>query len=51
VIIFGSVRFLPTKVTKLKLFFLKKTETGFGSVRFGYFAKKFGKTCCFLGCF
>jgi hypothetical protein len=43
VIIFGSVRFLSKKVTKPKLFFLKKKPkpnrnrvkpTGFGSVRF-----------------
>jgi len=40
-IIFGSVRFLSKKVTKPKLFFLKKKPnrnrvkpTGFGSVRF-----------------
>jgi hypothetical protein len=28
VIIFGSVRFLSKKATKLKFFFFKKTETG-----------------------
>jgi hypothetical protein len=38
VIIFGSVRFLLKKITKLKFFFEKKTETGSNrpvSVRFG----------------
>jgi hypothetical protein len=44
VIIFGSVRFLSTKVTKPKFFFLKKKPkpnrnrvkpTGFGSVFYG----------------
>jgi hypothetical protein len=39
VIIFGSIRFLSKKVTKLKIFFLKKNRnrvkpTGFGSVWF-----------------
>jgi hypothetical protein len=47
VIIFGSVRFLSKKITKLNFFFLKKKPkpnrnrvkpTGFGSVRF--FRKK-----------
>jgi len=47
VIIFGSVRFLSKKVTKPKLFFLKKKPnrnrvkpTGFGSVRFGFLGQK-----------
>jgi hypothetical protein len=49
VIIFGSVRFLSTKVTKPKFFFLKKKPkpnrnrvkpTGFGSVRFGFLGQK-----------
>ena len=47
VIIFSSVRFLSKKITKLKLFFLKKknrnrTETGSNrpvSVRFGFLGK------------
>jgi hypothetical protein len=42
VIIFGSVRFLSKKLTKLK-FFLKKTETGSNrpvSVRFGFLGQK-----------
>jgi len=42
VIIFGSVRFLSKKITKLN-FLKKKTETGSNrpvSVRFGFFGKK-----------
>ena len=51
VIIFGSVRFLSKKITKLKFFFWKKKPkpnrnrvkpTGFGSVRFGFFRAKTG---------
>ena len=52
VIIFGSVRFLSKKVTKPKLFFLKKKKpkpnrnqvkpTGFGSVWFGFLRAKTG---------
>ena len=48
VIIFGSVRFLSKKVTKLKYFFFEKKNrnrvkpTGFGSVRFGFFRAKTG---------
>ena len=46
-IIFGSVRFLSKKVTKLKFFFEKKNRnrvkpTGFGSVRFGFLRAKTG---------
>ena len=46
VIIFGSVRFLSKKVTKLKYFFFEKKNrnrvkpTGFGSVRFGFLGQK-----------
>jgi len=48
VIIFGSVRFLSKKITKLKYFFFEKKNrnrvkpTGFGSVRFGFFRAKTG---------
>ena len=51
--IFGSVRFLSKKITKIKFWKTKKFKpdpnrnrvkpTGFGSVRFGFFNRKTGK--------
>jgi hypothetical protein len=40
VIIFSSIRFLSKKSNQTKKKIKKKTETGFGSVRFGFLGQK-----------